>query len=76
MIRHADLPPALAVLSLAIAMIESPFQTLLVPAIGGTSLTEPRPLSAYGAAITLTTVTIGAEEEWSTAFGEETKPLP
>jgi hypothetical protein len=46
MIRHADLPPALAVLSLAIAMIESPFRALLVPAIGGTSLTEPRPLSA------------------------------
>jgi hypothetical protein len=63
MIRHADLPTALAVLSLAIAMIESPFQALLVPAIGGTSLTEPRPLSAYGAAITLTAVTIRAEEE-------------
>jgi len=76
MIRHAGLALAVTILPLAVAMIESAFGTLLVPAVRVTALAKSRPLSASGTAITLTAITTRAEKEQSATFGQETKPLP
>ena len=75
MIRHAR-PAPLAILPLAVAVVEFPFETLLVPAIRRTSLAQARLLPAYQAAITLPMVTVGAEEKQRAALGEKAKPLP
>jgi hypothetical protein len=51
------LGPALTVLPLPVAMIESSFRTLLVTAISAAPLIEPGSVAASGAAIALSAVT-------------------
>ena len=76
MIRHASPPAALAVLSLAVPVIEPPFRTLLVAAVGAAPLTKSGLLAAGDAAIALSAITAGAEEERGAAVGVQAKPLP
>lgn len=64
------------VLSLAIAVIEPSFETLLVATIGATPLTEPSLTAATQAAIALPTITADAEKKQRTTFAEQTKTLP
>src|SRR5947208_490364 len=54
LIRHAG-APTLAVASLAVAMVEAPFGTLLMAAVGFTALPAAGFLPATNAAITLAT---------------------
>ena len=64
MIRHAGLDsPAIAVVPLPVAMVQSSFRALLVAAVGPASLL-PAGLDLAGrAAITLAAVTVGADPE-------------
>ena len=75
MIRHARLAAAFAVVPLTVAMIEAAFRALLMAAIGGAPLAQTRLLAAWIAAITLSAVAFGAEEEQGAAFGNKAKPL-
>ena len=80
MIRHArvdrSLAAALAISTLPGAMIESSLGTLLVPAIGTSSLIEPGLLAADQAAIALPVITVGAEKEHRAACAAEANPQP
>jgi len=64
LIRHAGLDsPAIAVVPLPVAMVQSSFRALLVAAVGPASLL-PAGLDLAGrAAITLAAVTVGADPE-------------
>ena len=55
-------------------MVESPFGTLLVAAIGGASLTEPCLPAAGETAIALPAIAIGTQKEQRTAFAMQTNP--
>jgi hypothetical protein len=55
-------------------MVEPPFGTLLVAAIGGAPLMEPCSPTASAAAIALTAVTVGTEKEKAAALGKQTNP--
>lgn len=75
MIRHARLAPSLPELTLAVAVVEPSFRALLMPAVGGASLSQARLLPADGAAIPLAAVTVGAEKEQRATLREKAKPL-
>ena len=75
MIRHARLAAAFALVPLTVAMIEAAFRALLMAAIGGAPLAQTRLLAAWIAAITLSAVAFGVEEEQGAAFGNKAKPL-
>jgi hypothetical protein len=62
LIRHAG-APTLAIGALAIAMVEAPFGTLLMAAVGFTALSAAGFLAATEAAITLATIAVRAEIE-------------
>ena len=68
MIRHARLKLTAAIAPLAIAMIEPTFGTLLVAAVGATSLAEPCMPLAGGTTIALAAITAGTQEELRAAF--------
>lgn len=55
-------------------MVEPPFGTLLVAAVGAASLTEACLATAGETAITLPAVTVGTEKEQRTAFAVQTNP--
>ena len=80
LIRHAllarPLGSAPTVLLLTVTMIEASFGALLVPAIGTTPLMEPGLSPADLAAITLTSITAGAEKENRTTVAREANALP
>jgi hypothetical protein len=57
MIRHANLCPALPIGSLAIAMIQPSFGTLLMAEVGGTPLFTARLAAAAVTAVLLTPIT-------------------
>jgi hypothetical protein len=59
LIRHARgrLPAAPPVFSLAVAMIEPPFGTLLVPSVSAPALLTPRLFTAIQAAVAMPTIT-------------------
>lgn len=57
-------------------MIEPPFQTLLMPAVGAAPLTQPRLSAAGDAAIALSPITVGAQEEQRATFACQAKTLP
>lgn len=76
MIRHADRLASFTVLSLTVAMVESSFRALLVPAIGAAPLFAPGNFPAGGAAIAMAPVTMGADEEHGVAAGAHTHALP
>jgi hypothetical protein len=74
LVRHAGLPAALAVLPLALAMIQPAFRALLIPMICAAVLLEPRLLAALQTAIAVSPVTVLADQEQNLATGA--KPLP
>jgi hypothetical protein len=55
-------------------MVEPPFGTLLVAAVGGASLPEPGLLATGETAIALPAVTVGTEKEQRAAFAVQTDP--
>jgi len=63
-----------AVPPLAVPMVEPPFGTLLVPAVGATPLIAPCLLTASKGAIALTAVTAGTQEKQRAAFAMRTNP--
>jgi hypothetical protein len=67
---------ALAVLPLAVAMIEPSFSTPLIPPIGTAPLPEPGFAAASQAAVALSAVTVGTEIEHRVAAAAEANPLP
>jgi hypothetical protein len=71
MIRHAS--PAQPIDALAQTMIEPPSLSLLVPAVGGLSLLAARSLSASGAAVALSSVTLAANPKETAATSCATK---
>jgi hypothetical protein len=60
MIRHASLDPAAAIASLTIAMVEPPFNALLMTAVGAASLVEPRMPLTSKTAVALAAITTAA----------------
>jgi hypothetical protein len=67
---------ALAVVSLAVAMIEPAFQALLMTAIGPPPLLQASLLPAGETAIALSVVTVGTQKKQRAASPGKTKPLP
>jgi hypothetical protein len=67
---------ALAVLPLTVAMIEPSLRTVLVPAVGGASLTLSGLLTAGEAAIALSAIPARAEEKYGMTFAAQTNPQP
>ncbi len=63
MIRHASLYPAQPIATLAIAMVESSFQRLLVPTVGSAALLPTCSLPTLLAAVALSPVTVAADPE-------------
>jgi hypothetical protein len=77
LIRHAGFDmPSLAVLALPVAMIEPPFQALLVPPVGTPPLTPACELAALRAAITVSAITVRADEESHVTLWSEANSLP
>lgn len=80
MIRHARMNCSFAltlpVLTLPIAMIESSFRALLVPAIGATPLVQPGLLTAGQAAITLAAIKVRTEKKYGATFAQQTNTQP
>jgi hypothetical protein len=75
MIRHARPALAVAVLPLAVAVVEPPFGTLLVTAIGRAMLAQARRSAALQAAIALSPITTGAQKKQRATFPGVTEPL-
>ncbi|MHB1795675.1 MAG: hypothetical protein ACYCPO_11975 [Acidobacteriaceae bacterium] len=76
MIRHAALETVATVCALAVAMIQPPFGTLLMPPISGPMLLAPRLTPALRAAVALTAITASANPEHRPAIGVAAKPKP
>ena len=76
LIRHAGLNQAPPIVTLAVAMIQSPFRARLMSAIGGTALPPPRCCAASRTAIALPAVTVRTNEEQHVAGAAQTEPRP
>ena len=78
MIRHArmDLPAAAPVIALTVAMVKPSFGALLVTAVGAPSLAGSGMLTARGAAIALSAITVRADEEHCVTLATEANSLP
>jgi len=63
MIRHAFCNAAAPVLTLAVTVVESRFRALPIPAVGTPMLAQSRIPTAFQAAVTMSTIAIGADEE-------------
>lgn len=74
MIRHARLPLTAAIAPLAIAMVESAFRTLLVAAVGATSLAQPRWPATTETTVALAAIAPDTQEEQSAAFPVAANP--
>jgi len=76
LIRHANQAgrPAFAVLALPIAMIQPAFEAALMPPVRCTVLMDPCLTTAGRAAVTLATITVGADEEQGRTSMAQTKP--
>ena len=57
-------------------MIEPPFRTLLMSAVGATPLTQARLSTAGDAAIALSPITVGAQQEQRATWAGQAKTLP
>ena len=66
----------MTVIALPVAMIEPSFGTLLVPAIGAAPLTAAGLLAAVEAAVALSAITVGTNEEYGVARAAQANPLP
>jgi hypothetical protein len=75
MIRHRR-RPAPAVFPLAVAMIESAFQTPLMAAVGASVLAKSRLAPACQAAIALSAITVRTEKERCAAIADQANPQP
>ena len=75
MIRHRR-RPAPAVFPLAVAMIESAFQTPLMAAVGASVLAKSRLAPAGEAAIALSAITVRTEKERCAAIAGQANPQP
>ena len=75
MIRHARLTLAAPVFLLPVAMILSAFGTLLVAAVGATSLLTPGGDATSGTAILLTAIAMFADPEHGVTSLAATNPL-
>jgi hypothetical protein len=67
---------ALTILALPVAVIESSFEALLMPAVGASPLTEPGLTPTTEAAIALTAITVGTEKKHRAAFAAQANPSP
>jgi hypothetical protein len=67
---------ALTILTLTVAMIEAPFWTLLVAAVGLAALVKACSLAADEAAIALAAVTVRTQKENGAAFAAQANPQP
>jgi hypothetical protein len=76
LIRHARLRAALTILSLSVAVIESPFRALLMSAVGVPPLMEPSLVPATEAAIALTPITVGTEKKDGVTLAAAANPSP
>jgi hypothetical protein len=76
LIRHASPQPASAIFSLTVPVIKPSFRTLLVTTVGAAPLATSSSLAARQAAVALSAITPGAEEESRAAFRVQAKPLP
>jgi hypothetical protein len=74
MIRHARLPAAPPVFTLPLAMILARFRAIAVTAIGAAVLSQPRLFAASRAAVALSPVTAGADQELGLALLATAKP--
>jgi hypothetical protein len=78
LIRHARLKlsmaAAFAVSALPVAVIEPPFGTLLMPAVGAPPLLDSRLLAAGHAAIALPAIAAPAEKENCATLAAEADP--
>ena len=74
MIRHARLHLSAAIASLAVAVIEPAFGTLLVAAVGTASLAHPCKPAAGVTAVALTAITTGTQVEHGAAFAVPANP--
>jgi hypothetical protein len=76
LIRHPAREPAATIGALAVAMIKTPLDALLMPPVGGTVLPAPCLTAALRAAITLAAITTDANPEHRPAIGVAAKPKP
>jgi hypothetical protein len=76
LIRHAGLRPALPILALPVAMIQSSFRAALMTAIGRAALSLSRRCAANRTAIALPAVTVRTNEEQHGAGAAQTEPRP
>jgi hypothetical protein len=63
MIRHAFFNAAAPILTLAVTVVESRFRALPIAAIGTPVLAQSRLPTALQAAVTMSTIAMGADEE-------------
>jgi len=77
LIRHAGslLKASTPILPLLVAMIEPAFRALLVARIGESPLLPAGLFAAGGAAIAMSTIAVGADEEHGVALRAETDSL-
>jgi hypothetical protein len=76
LIRHAVPQPAATIDALPVAMIQPPFDAVLMTAVGCAMLPAPRLAAALRAAITLAAIAAGANQEHCAAIGVAAKPKP
>ena len=76
LIRHAPLCAAFAVFASPVTVIEPSFGTLLVPPIGTAKLPSSHLVAAFGAAVTLSAITVRTQKEDRAAFIAAAKPQP
>ena len=74
LIRHAGFQ-ALAVIALAVTMIETPFKTLLMAAVGLAALQAKGFLPATGGTVALATIAVAAEIEHRPTGRKTADPL-
>jgi hypothetical protein len=75
LIRHARLRPAVPILALPIAMVQLPFRTPLVKAVGAASLPESGFGAAGEATIALSAITVLTDPEHRVTSTAAANPL-
>jgi hypothetical protein len=78
LIRHArlDLPAAAPIIALTVAMIEPSFEAPLMAVVGASPLAASGMLTALGAAVALSAITVRADEEHCVTLVTKANSLP
>jgi hypothetical protein len=76
LIRHAAPRPTAAIGALPVAVVQPPFQALLMTPVGGATLPPPRMSAALRAAITLPAIAARADRKHRPAIAVAAKPKP